>query len=676
MSDFSRHSNPGRALCVDLLGGGDSMHANISGALAEVGGRLRRFERAEQWVEALKSEVSDAAIVPASLSAGIAETLAKLSLSGVAAGNVLLATFGRPKERLDALIGGADWFFERSTDPLLGQALVDWLLQQNVEPFRVLLIDDDRETRLLCSSVLRKVGMVVEELAEAGDVVDAVRRFRPDVVLLDLHMPGQDGIAVVQALRSSGIAPLLPVVFMSGEDRPSARGAALRAGADDFLAKPVRPQALISAVRSRAKRARAFNLQLRPGAESGSGKLRRADFLGALESRLQRLDERWHVLMALRIDDAVGLREMLGLAGTHALEREVAKRLAACLADSDSHTLWEEMGFGVLISRDSAGEVEALIKKLLGAVGAEPFEYDGESYVISASMGYSLPPINGERTCERWLRQAFAALAMGVRLGGGHAEGVLSRDPGALPPERVMVISHALKVLARGGRPHFEFQPMLQLRGEHVHYTLRANLPDLRNPLGGYPRSEFLQLARQAKQLAAIDRMALLHAIETLQDRRRRGLVASVLVPVDLASFDEAQLAWLKAERQARPEAVGDLQLEFDAADVRSGEHAEVLRQLHALGISLAASEAGGGVKALQDLLGAPIDLLRLGHAAIQKAPASRLPNLISQWRSAGRRLLVDGVDSMQAVASLWNLGIDYLQGDALAAPTPRAEED
>ena len=241
MSALLSKANLGRSpLCVDLLGGGESMHANLTAALAQVGGRLRRFERAEQWVDAVRREVPNAAMVPASLSGAIAEMLGKLSLSGVPTGNVLLATFGRPKERLDALaarkeelvqqalIGGADWFVERSTDPLLGQALVDWLLQQDVEPFRVLLIDDDRETRMLCSSVLRKVGMEVEELAETVGVLDTVRRFCPDLVLLDLHMPDQDGIAVAQALRSSDIAPLLPIVFLSGEDRPNARNAALR----------------------------------------------------------------------------------------------------------------------------------------------------------------------------------------------------------------------------------------------------------------------------------------------------------------------------------------------------------------------------------------------------------------------------------------------------------------
>lgn len=670
----SAAASPGRPLCLDLLGGGDTMAGHLQSALAEVGGRLRRFERAERWVEALRQSVPDAVMVPASLSTAIADMLGKLSLSGVPAGNVLLATFGRPKERLDALIGGADWFVERSTDPLIGRALVDWLLRQDVEPFRVLLIDDDRETRLLCSSVLRKVGMQVEELADPAGAVDAVRRFRPDLVLLDLHMPGQDGLSVVEALRASEAAPLLPVVFLSGEDRPSARSAALRGGADDFLAKPVRPQVLVSAVRSRIKRARSLNRQLSQRHHSPGGRLRRAHLLDLLQARIEHPGAEWELLLALRIDDHESLRESLGLAGSHALERQIAECLGKALDPRDSFALWEEFGFGLLLARSQREELAAALPSLLQAVAAEQVRVGAESLSLRASIGYALAPAAGGR--EAWLKQAFAALAMARRLGGGRAEGVLSRDPSALPPERIMVINQALKDIGRGRLPRVEFQPMLQLRGEQGHYALISKLADLRSPLEGFPRSQYRELARAEGQLGLIDRLALFHAIETLDDRRQRGLSARVLVAVDLPSFDARQMAWLGAERQRRPEAVGDLLLEFDFETLREDAHQARLRELAALGLDLAAADPSGSLIALQELLDAPVGLLRLPLAAVQNAAPERLTALIEPWRNRGRRLLVDGVEDLKTVSGLWNLGIDYLQGDALAAPLPRIEDD
>ena len=108
----------GRSLCVDLLGGGDTMAGHLQSALSAEGGELRRFDRAEQWVETVRQRVPDAVMVQASLSTAIAELLSKLNLSGVATGNVLLAAFGRPKERLDALIGGSDMIGKGQFDTL------------------------------------------------------------------------------------------------------------------------------------------------------------------------------------------------------------------------------------------------------------------------------------------------------------------------------------------------------------------------------------------------------------------------------------------------------------------------------------------------------------------------------------------------------------------------------
>jgi EAL domain-containing protein (putative c-di-GMP-specific phosphodiesterase class I) len=287
-----------------------------------------------------------------------------------------------------------------------------------------------------------------------------------------------------------------------------------------------------------------------------------------------------------------------------------------------------------------------------------------------------MPPDERNGGAEAWLQQAFAGQAMARRLGGGRADGVLSRDPSALPPERIMVITQALKDIARGGLPRFEFQSMLQLRGEQGHYTLISKLPDLRNPLEGYPRSQFLELARDSGQLSQIDRMSLFHAIETLDDRRQRGMAATILVPVDPASFDSQQMAWLKAERERRPEAVGDLLLEVHVETLRTGAHADILRQLAGFGVGLAVSDVSGSVMALQDLIGSQARLLRLPHRAIQQAAGTQLAELISRWRGAGKRLLVDGVENMKAVSGLWNLGIDYLQGDVLAAALPRIEDD
>jgi DNA-binding response OmpR family regulator len=120
--------------------------------------------------------------------------------------------------------------------------------------FRILVVDDDPA---MVGAITALVGTEGHQVITAYDGLTAVRRFReeqPDVVLLDLAMPGPDGFAVAGRIRAAGDAP---IVVVSGESSEEAKVKALRIGADDYLVKPFgRAELLarIDAVMRRAER--------------------------------------------------------------------------------------------------------------------------------------------------------------------------------------------------------------------------------------------------------------------------------------------------------------------------------------------------------------------------------------------------------------------------------------
>ena len=107
---------------------------------------------------------------------------------------------------------------------------------------RVLLIDDDHALRLLCAVSLRALGIEVIEAANGERGLELVRRERPDLVLLDVSMPGLDGFEVGEMVRRHRKTRHIPLVFLSGEDETDARAREL--GAIACLAKPFDPIAL------------------------------------------------------------------------------------------------------------------------------------------------------------------------------------------------------------------------------------------------------------------------------------------------------------------------------------------------------------------------------------------------------------------------------------------------
>jgi putative two-component system response regulator len=105
----------------------------------------------------------------------------------------------------------------------------------------VLIADDHAPNVALLEQILRKEGVTsIHVTTAAADGVPLYRRCRPDIVLLDLHMPGMDGVEVMRALREASASDdFVPVIVITADATPDARQRVLAAGANDFLTKPV-----------------------------------------------------------------------------------------------------------------------------------------------------------------------------------------------------------------------------------------------------------------------------------------------------------------------------------------------------------------------------------------------------------------------------------------------------
>lgn len=124
--------------------------------------------------------------------------------------------------------------------------------------YRILIVEDDRSQARFAESILRNAGMQTCWIGSAAELAPALTDFAPDLVLMDLHLPDGDGIALTARIRDDPAHAHLQIVFLSGEIDQEKRFAALDHGADDFLLKPIRPRHLIAAIRNRIMRARAL----------------------------------------------------------------------------------------------------------------------------------------------------------------------------------------------------------------------------------------------------------------------------------------------------------------------------------------------------------------------------------------------------------------------------------
>ncbi len=102
---------------------------------------------------------------------------------------------------------------------------------------RVLLVEDHADMREMMTAHLREAGFVADSVGRGGEAIEAAGAVVYDVVILDLGLPDQDGLAVLRTLRAE-IAPDVPVLVLTARDSVGDRVSGLDAGADDYLLKP------------------------------------------------------------------------------------------------------------------------------------------------------------------------------------------------------------------------------------------------------------------------------------------------------------------------------------------------------------------------------------------------------------------------------------------------------
>lgn len=159
--------------------------------------------------------------------------------------------------RLQAVRAGGNAYF---TKPVDVSGLIDTLDRLTThhppDPYRILIIEDEPDLAAYYASILQQVGMATVVITDPLRVMQPLIEFRPDLILMDLYMPGCNGLELASVIRQQGTYVSIPIVFLSTETDLDKQLAAMRLGGDDFLTKPIQPDHLIASVATRVQRLR------------------------------------------------------------------------------------------------------------------------------------------------------------------------------------------------------------------------------------------------------------------------------------------------------------------------------------------------------------------------------------------------------------------------------------
>ena len=531
------------------------------------------------------------------------------------------------------------------------------------DPFRILIVEDDRSQALFAEAILRGAGMVPEVVAQPEQTMAAMERFDPDLVLMDLHMPGLSGTALTLRIREHPRYAHIPVVFLTGDQDPERQMEVLEHGADDYILKPVRPRHLIAAVQSRVRRARAVQVKAAVAAESDRHPVTGLYTRPALMQRLaERLASGTGGVLLVEIGNTAALRNRFGYAGFEALMNDAGRHLDG-VARGHAAARLSDNAFLVLATEGDAQQLEALARTLRDGIGYHEFRQGGESLRLRGTVGVASLAWGFVDT-----GAVLVAVEDAAREARSQAIGVAAYAPAATPADVGML--EDVRAALTGDGLKLAFQPVVAVAGgDEAQFQVLLRLVDARGT--EHPAAAFIALAEDAGLLPQLDRWVLEQSLALLQRRRAESRPVRLFIsqsPRTLSQdgYAEGLSRLLEAGSIDGTSLVIDLRL--DDAMVHAMLLRQVCDQLVPAGVQFCLSQYRHGADAGQLLEQLPLGYLRLAadyarHPVPQEL-RDEMREAIERAHRLGLQVIGQAVEDPQAAAALWMGGIDFIQGN------------
>lgn len=667
---------------VFILGDQAGVTAELAAAMGKLGGDVDYFADTDALLSRLQTQmprviVADTAMLPG-MSPLSAELIRLRSHMSTEIPLIFVSDSSALQLRVDAIRAGGDGYFVAPLDSAAVAAqILDLALPGEQRPFRVMVVEDDPTQADFAASILRKAGIEVMQVTEPVKVIEQLRAFKPDLILMDIYMPEVNGIELTTIIRDYNEFVAIPIVFLSGEQNTDKQLDALSVGGDDFIAKPIRPKHLLGIVQTRIGRARQMLSATGqpPKHDRVTGLFSRQPFLDRIAKLIDDESQSTQAgVLLVQPDDLAQLQDKIGVGGIDHLMSELGAVMAAQIQDLDVAARLDDSSIGVLARRDSQQAVIELAETILTQIAAHTF---ADRINTTVSIGLCFVD-DGLEDANGIVSRAGAACREAVAHGGNrvhtHSSDGDSQEIMALPDDEM-----AQRVKSALHRDAFiiQYQPMLDLqtRGSE-NYEIVLRLENSKGDLIG--DRQLLDAAESAGMCKELDEWILDRAINILKQRRDSGRRTRIFVHQSVHSaLDTNMPVWLlgrlRANHMVGTGLVVDFRLPDLSQDLKTAKHnIQALRDMD-VAVSLSRfPEKEAAFKVLRFLQAHYINIA----PRLLKADREVISSVIRQAHDAAAKVIVSNVDDPRSIDLHWSSGADFLQGNFIQRPLENMDYD
>ncbi len=593
----------------------------------------------------------------------------------------------------------------------------------------VLVVDDSKVIRSAIREILELGNIQVTEACNGKDALELIYNNVPDLVLLDVVMPGMDGISVLKTLRKSYSKFQLPVVLVTSLGSSSEIVQALDFGANDYVTKPVdfdvlwarvsnqlmqkqtaeylrlAQSNLEKQVKQRTAELNTSNQQLKNEievrllAENQLQKQANYDELTGLPNRSLATDRLYQTLLKskrhnlkpclafLDLDNFKYINDTFGHAAGDELLREASRRLTECARESDTVARLGGDEFLLILEDDRANNSGQLRETGIRHIGeriieafSAPFLIEGHELNITASLGFAMYPKDGDDS-NKLMRHADVAMYRSKNE-GKNTFCFYSPEMSAKAMMR-MNIESQLRQALENNEFTLHYQPIVDSKSGKIVKAEALLRWDCEN-LGMITPDCFIPIAEETGLIIPIGEWVIETACKQIKKWRDSGWIdLCVTVNVSARQF-QANSSLVETIRRSLkkndlPADAIQLELTEGVLMKETESSAEIMALLEDMGIKLLIDDFGTGYASLSYLQRYNFDSVKIDRSYISNVLLSRqdeklVKAVIAMAKSLGMSVVSEGVESKGQLDFLIKENCEFIQGYYFSKPVQADE--
>ncbi len=562
----------------------------------------------------------------------------------------------------------------------LGGAAADGALGGEDMP-QVLVVDDDRSTRSTLRYTLQRDGFRVEEAADGAQALAMLKRFQPDVILMDAVMPVMDGFTACARLQELPGGSGIPVLMITALQDNSSVERAFAAGASDYIPKPIHYAVLSQRVRriiegNRAeKRIRhlAYNDLL-------TGLPNRTLFFELLGQSIEAAaaaDSQVAVLF-MDLDRFKYVNDNLGHDVGDRLLQAVAQRVRHSVRNVDTVARLGGDEFTVVLSDLDGPGAAATAAHNICRMLATPFQIDGHDIFVTSSVGIAMYPHDGADVATL-VKHADSAMYRAKKTNTGFQFYEASMEQSI--SEHVRLESDLRRALELNQLEVY-YQPQSSFATGQI-VAMEALVRWHHPTRGMVSPAEFIPLAEETGIIIALGDWVLRTACAQLKAWHNEGL-PPLRVAVNLSVRQLLQKDFSRTvEAVLADTGLAPHLLELEITESTLMENAQdtltALHRLRSLGVRLSIDDFGTGYSSLSYLKRFPVDIIKIDRSFVRDVPqdaddAAIVTAIIALAHSLRLEVVAEGVETVAQLHFLQARHCDLLQGYHLSPAIPAAQ--